>query len=529
MPKRGGAQLRIGGVPIRDIPVEPVNPNRALSDKQRKKLEGIRNLEDVKKKRERLCNVLTQKLCVKYGPQNKSVISALVDQFVAEKVQIAPDDLAKLEKEVVLAVKSKNDYPSKAAEVHSEAKKQQFEAQQGAEQQAASKSNNEQSLSYSASDLTPPPPGSEWKVIQAYQILMAEEKAKEEQAVARNKKIQFKKDLDSHIANAKLLKEKTADKSDAKYFELIKQDIANYHEEERTKSELIQKKHHNELLIQKQQIVEKKARHEAEMKELRKMEEEMLAEAQQKIQDEANKVAANRRRAKEQQAIVDRDNEANQKIKDAQAQRDAEEDQRLMREYAAKLDKDDYDRANAFAERMAKMEAFNAKFEKDGAGKAIKEEKIKMEQLLLKEQAKHEAELTAKEEKKVRDKKMRLQRMMTENEKLVARRKAEEEKVRLKDVDYANAALADVEKFKKSEMEKKVKAHNYHLQYRKVLDDQMKNKPAQADPTSAAFLGREREINGSLFNKAAHDKNVLKKLNSPVKGKVTQVRVVSHK
>ena len=80
---------------------------------------------------------------------------------------------------------------------------------------------------------------------------------------------------------------------------------------------------------------------------------------------------------------MDADNEENQKIKDAQALKDADEDQRLMKEYAAKMDKDESDRANAFAERMKKMEVFNAKFENDGAGKAIKDERIKMELLLL--------------------------------------------------------------------------------------------------------------------------------------------------
>ena len=497
-----------------------------MQEKQRKKLEGILNMEDVKKKRERLCNVLIQKLCVKYGMHHKIVIQALVDQFVVEKAQIAPDDLARLEKEVVVALKSQKIYAG-----NGRSNSTQSASEQISDNQELSKANSsEQALSNSASsNIDPPPPGSEWKVIQAYQILQGEENAREEVALAKRKKVLFKKALDDHIKNAKILKAKTEDKSDSIYFDNIKKDIQKYHDEEKSKAEKSHHKHQAQLQIQKQQIVDQKKRHEAEMQELRRIEDEMLADAQQKILDEANKIANNRLRAKAQQAVVDRDNEANQVIKDRQALKDADEDQRLMKEYAAKLDKDDFDRANAFNARMEKMALAGAKFETEGAGKAAKEEQVRMEQLLIKEQLKHEDEQKAKEDKKAHDKKIRLQKMLSENDKLIARKKGEEDSIRIQDKNYADLAMADVALFKKEGVDKKVKIHAHHLKYRKVLDDQMKNKPAQADPTSAAFLGREKEINNSLYKKAVHDKKVLQKLSSPPKAKVTQVKVVNHK
>ena len=41
--------------------------------------------------------------------------------------------------------------------------------------------------------------GSEWTIIQAYQIMAAEEKAKAEQQLVLNKKLQYKKHLDDEI------------------------------------------------------------------------------------------------------------------------------------------------------------------------------------------------------------------------------------------------------------------------------------------------------------------------------------------
>ena len=119
--------------------------------------------------------------------------------------------------------------------------------------------------------------------------------------------------------------------------------------------------------------------------------------------------------------------------------------------------------------------------------------------------------------------------MMHENEKLVEAKQKKNEALREEDVGYANRALNDVAKFKREEQEKRDRLHQKHLKYRDVLDAQMKNKAPQADPTSAAFIGRESLVNRSLYEKAVHDPNVLKKLNSPVKPQQKGPRIATHK
>lgn len=471
----------------------------------------------MKKKRERLCSVLIQKLVVKYGVANEALIAALVDQFVEEKAQIAPEDLARLEKEVVLSLKTR-------ATASKPSNSSPFSANQGdgAQTKKSSSDNSNPASAIEASSsssssaaaggsLVPPPPGSEWKVIAAYQELLGEAKTEEEKRIARQKKIDFKAALDKHIADSKDFQAK------------------NVLSEEKSKRERLHAKGQEQLRIQKQQIIDAKIRHERDMAELRKVEVQMLAKAADDIQAETDKQARIRRYAKEQQAIVDKDNEANEKIRELQAIKDAEEDQRLMAEYAAKIDRDDYARANAHAERMKKMEAFNLKFENDGAGKALKEERIRVEQLLLKEQAEAEAAAIAKEQKKAHDKKMRLQNMLHENEKLVDAKLAAKERQRKLDEEFAHKAMADVARFHEENASLKEKNHVKHLQYKEVLDYQKANKPAQADPTSAAFIGRESLVNRSLYEKAAHDPKVLQKLNSPPKPVQKGPRIATHK
>jgi len=473
--------------------------------------------------------VLIQKLLVKYGVHHEVLITALVDQFVEEKAQIAPADLAKLEKEVVLALKTK------------QAKRRGESPPPGSQQGGLSVSGHSSagtiaaapaSASSAGSDvdlMKPPAPGSEWKVIAAYQELQSEAKNKAEKELARKKKTDFKQALDDHISNAAEYKKKNLDSSDKAYNEHIMKDIEKYHEEERTKREQLHKRAQKQLSIQKQQIQDAKKRHNADMESMANFEQEMLADAAQKIQDETDKVARRRQHAKDQQAIVDKDNEANQVLRDAHAEKMATEEQHMMEEYAAKLDKDDFDRANAFAERMKKMEAFNEKFENDGAGNALKDERIKAELMLLKQQAQVEDAAQAKEHKKAMDKRARLQRMMHENELLVNAKNAKFEQIRKEDHNYANGLLTDVERYKSEEQAKRDRLHAKHLSYRKVLDAQMQNKAPQADPTSAAFIGRESLVNRSLYNKAVLDPNVLKKLNSPDKPKQTGPRIATHK
>jgi len=454
---------------------------------------------------------------VKYGAGNESLITALADQFVEEKAQIIPEDLARLEKEVVLALRNRRARAPEGSGAAPEPAPHVSVAATSATSAAAEVS------------LAPPPPGSEWIVIAAWQELQNEAKATEEKRLARQKKIDFKNALDAHVADSRRFASDVIARKDAEYQANMLKDVAKYHEEEHQKKLRLHQRGQEQLQIQKRQIVDAKQRAETLKIEQSKLEQDMLAEAQAKIQAETEKQARIRAFAREQQAIVDQDNEANELIKQAQAKRDADDTIRLQQEYAAKLDKDDWVRTNAHAERMKKMEAAFQKSETDGAGKAAREETIKIERLLLKEQAEAEKQAIQKEAAKALAKKQRLQKMMTENDKLVESKLKAKENVRVTDAEFARKALEDVERFKREEMAKKEAAHARHLGYRGVLDQQMKNKPTQADPTSAAFLGREAAINRSLYDNAVHNPQVLKKLNSPDRPKQSGPRIATHK
>ena len=471
-----------------------------------------------------------QKLCSKYGRKHELVIGTLVDQFLVEKDQIQPNDLAKLEKEVVVALKAK--LPASAIGVYGDnanetvskrvttSKNEKLNLKQSENENLSGNAKDEQCNDIDTN-------GSEWQVIQAYQIVQAEEKAREEIEQEKAKKVAFRRALDKHVEDAKKLKQLTEDKADAEYYKFVMKDIENYHDEEKLKEEKLHEKHQQQLRIQIEQIKDKKHRNAIELAEKRAIEDKMLENARKKIELEKLKIENARRKAKEQQERVNRENEENQKIRSIQAQKEADEDQRLMREYAAKLDKDEWERENAFNSRMEKMAKFNEKFENEGAGKALKEEQIKMEQLLLMEQQKKEQADAEKERIKSENRKKRLQQMVTENEKIVMIRKLKENEIREQDKKYARAALDDVARYKQEQLNLKKKEHAHHAAYRKVLDEQMRTKLPQADPTSAAFIGRERELNQSLYEEAY--RRIKGTNNSEQNATIMNPKIVTHK
>lgn len=180
-----------------------------------------------------------------------------MEEFLADKEKITGEDLGRLEREVIVALKAKrvNVTPNQSLERMAEGDK----AAGGGmvQQQKQQQQQQQQQRPASGSSLVPPPPGSEWSVIAAYQELLSEEKAKQDELTARMKKINFRQSLDEHIQKAKVLRAQTEDRSDKEYSEHVNKDVIVFHEQEKLKRAAVHEKHHAELMQRKQQIIDK--------------------------------------------------------------------------------------------------------------------------------------------------------------------------------------------------------------------------------------------------------------------------------
>ena len=187
-----------------------------------------------------------------------------MEEFLNDKEKITGEDLGRLEREVIVALKAKrhNVTPGQSLERMADDKaagggmggQQQQQQQQHQHQQ---QQQQQQQQPASGSSLVPPPPGSEWSVIAAYQELLSEEKARQDELTARMKKINFRQSLDEHIQKAKVLRAQTEDRTDKEYSEHVNKDVIVFHEQEKLKRAAVHEKHHAELMQRKQQIIDK--------------------------------------------------------------------------------------------------------------------------------------------------------------------------------------------------------------------------------------------------------------------------------
>jgi len=203
-----------------------------------------------------------------------------------------------------------------------------------------------------------------------YNSHLAEERERIEKEKLRNDKLQFKKSLDDHITKSKL-EQINSKLDDMKFGESIKKDIEKYHDEEKIKLATMKKKYHDELELQKQQILDHQMRLEAERDALRQVEQKNLRIAEEILAKENRELTQAKKREQEMRARVLRENEENNRLHELQKLREAEEDRRLMEEYSAKLDRELAQREGAFQKKLQDMAAHGTKFETEGAGKVL--------------------------------------------------------------------------------------------------------------------------------------------------------------
>ena len=472
-------------------------------------MEEIRNREKVRSGRDKLCYILVEKLIQKYGLQNRHIIQPLVRSYVDGSTDgMSASDLPALEEQVVEGIKLKKmSLPAVGKQPNQENSQKSLLQQQQQQQQQ----QEHTSQSASGQTVVEPPRGSEWSLLQQYQLIVDEEKQRKDQETIRAKKLRFKKLLDDQLAEA--TKYKSNDRTDdASYAAHVNKDVEKYHTEEALKRAIIHKKHQEELMGRKEQIADSNRRRFEEREALRLAEERNLQMAQDKIRQEQEAYASLKLKQKEMLAKIERENEENQRLRDIEKKKTQEEDQRLMAEYAARLDKQDFDRENAFRLRMENMRLAGEKFENEGAGKAIREEQIRTEQLLLKEQQRKEEADAAKEKKKADDARERAERALRENEMMKAKKREILDREKKEDEEFARIFRVEGENYVRDQQVLKQREKEKQKNYRSILSAQLDARMSQDKETKFGMEDRERQLNASTLKKVVDDPQIYSKI-----------------
>jgi len=525
--------MRDAGNRVASVPYKNDRGRGAVKvDPRKKALEKILAKEEQRAKKGRLQEILVQRLQNKYpGTMNKIVIISFVEEFVRNHAIVNEQDLVDLERDVRDAIKSN-------AQRARTMKQQQpsFNASGGSTQNQGKSSNQESTSSNSAlpghagsasggtttnaNDGDGPtaeiPSGKEWVMLQGYQQVMGDEKAKEDIYRARKKKLDFKAALDDHVRKAREMK--TNDSEEVNYYQHIMTDIEKWKSEEKAKADKIHHKGQVQLEIQKKQILEKEARLAAEKKEHYDMQKKNLDRIAKEIKAEEEAVIAQRIARDEDNLRIKAANELNQVLQEEKRKELRQEDARLQREAIERSIREEKVREEAFAKRMKEMEKYGAVFAEEGAGKAKREAEIRMEQLLLRDQQAKAANDIAKENAKKEASKERTREALLSNNIILEKKRREREQAAEDDKKYGQFFENEIARFREDEQNRKESLKNKQESYKKILDEHVKLR-SQTDVNLTGMDIGELKLNGDMIDKIKNDKSLYDRIQERLSGR----------
>lgn len=493
---------------------ETEEPNSKTADGKRRQLVSILESEKRKEERGKLGCILIDRLIKKFGSKHSGLITFFVEEFLTSHNDINKDDIAKLEKEIAntLDMKAKSRPNSSLGETGSTGNDNGNRNVSRGEDKptAVTTFNNPAVASKAAEELSRPPSGKEWEVINSYQLLKGEEKERQEREAAYLKKLNFRKSLDDHLRVAHTI-QRGDHESDKEYAERIANDIKKYHDEEKNKMDKIKKKNHDESDLRMQQIQEKQRRAAQEKAEAMEMDRRNQELNLQKQREEQEKLARIRREKLESQERILQENRENERLRQLARQKDAELDQRQMQEYASKLDREAVERENAFQKRMEKSANNGQKFATEGAGKAQRDAQLREEQLLIREQLRKEENDIAKELKKKEDQRIRTHMQLVENQRQLEKKQREQMEQTKNDITFAERARAEAEAFQAAEKERQRLRLLKQNEYRAMLDAQV-SEQKRRNVRNDGMAPVEKEINMPTLREAVEDPQMLSRV-----------------
>lgn len=440
------------------VPVKPPeNVPRYMTATRRAKLEGIRDAHNRKAKKERLYNIIVKKMLSVFGPRNLGIIESFVDEFVATREEsINSTELKRLENELRQIIAYRGTVVPKVKS------KEKIEVKEEIPEVVSSPK-----LSL--------PTDIAWKAMYAYQATLAEREERAIMEADRVKKSRLREELNRQMeVSRQIAKQQRAD--DVAFAKHVMEDVEKYKLEEDAKIKVSLKKAEEQKRFREEQIIEQDKRKQAEREAALEHERANLEACQRAIDREQEMLLEKKQFEIDRQKRILAENEEHRLYRLEQKRLEGEYDQKLMRDYAAKMDREAEERENAFAKRMANLEAFGSKFSNEGAGKIEKEEMLRQERLLLAEQARKE-KADAMEEKRRKDlARKRQQDAARANLKMIEEQK--ERARREKELDQKLIAMSEAElaKWRKSEEARLRKIAENKIKFKSVLSAQINEK-----------------------------------------------------
>lgn len=463
-------------------------------------------------KKNRLIALLVQKLAITYGTsqRHKTIITREVTKYVDTKdMHLSRNDIQEMETVVRDEVrKSDKEIAEKRAKtvLPTTADKKGVDTTGPVQ---ISKQHNEEKSSM-ALNILELLPGQEWALVQAFHAAKALEKEKRDQELKQQQKLNLRKTLEKQILEAREMKKKEEEEKKAQ-MQIVAEDVKAYKELEDKKVKELLKKHEDSRIINQIQVEETQRRRALE-KEIAKM--EAKAELD-RIEEVKRRDSEARQKQKEEdirrRAEFFRANEEQKRLHELHRKEEHVKDEIAMQEYNLKMEREAAAREMNLKLRKEALDKIAEKFMNEGAGKKHKEDTLKEEQLLLKEQTKKAQADLEREQKIAIDKKRRLQEMKELNEQVKQVHDKEKQLLKQQEREEKIRVTREIEKHRQQEQEQMQRALTKQLQYRDSLKEQIQLSSSARLPKSA-FDKVDLAMNKTLLMMAASDPEVLSNL-----------------
>lgn len=361
-PASRGGSIR-GRTPI-GRPPSSRGSGAILDATRRAKMEALRRREDEKgDRRAKLEKLLTTKLTAKYSnrrdPESANLIATTVSGFMCNATKVTEKSLLKLEEKVKGLVaegraggRARDATPRTARSgapplsARSDRSDALASARRASRASAAGGGGGAPETGGDSGRV-----GEEWVMMAMYNKLQYEDKQRVAGAERHKEQAKMREVLAVCLSDEQAIVDK--EKADMQeYHEQQEKELEWWRVEEENKEAEIKKK----LLVEKEirfaQIAEKKARAAKVEDKQRRDDQADIKRCVGAMQKEADLAAATKRREKAYLKEVLTENEKTRKGRESLWKEEADEDVRLMKEYARRLDKADADRAQGFEDKM---------------------------------------------------------------------------------------------------------------------------------------------------------------------------------
>ena len=480
-----------------------------MSTGRREKLEAMRASAsggpDRLAKRDKLRGVLKEKLVGKYGTVWKNMVIREVDEFIRTTMnrRITENDLAGLENGIRRKTQSTARETSRTGRSTARGTARGGGSGTARPETTRSQRGNQTEAQKLAGALD------DWTLLDAFDALNNETDVKQKKSNKRLESISLKRELDAQVSLRKSIEEKQK-AEDRKYYTGVLDEVVDFHREEKEKAAARQKVVMKMAAERQRQMqVEKKRKEDAKKKQLQYEVDMLNGFAAEIARDEKKKKRAKKLHMKHA-AVVQKQNAKLLEARKQKLLQDAEEDRRLQREFAAREQKKEEDRAAFFA-KTAEMQAKRAKQNEEYTSDDVAKVR-EMELRLLREQDLRDKKAAENEKlqqkKRVHDLKER-NRILKQQ--VDAKRKARDDQ-RVKDAQFVKTFKADADSFAAEERKKKLDAHKKKSGYRKMLADQ----EAMGRDGVQMMTEHERMLNKEKLSKIKNNPELLQRLHDRV-------------